>query len=110
MHLPSLRLSQTPKGFIQPGQDIGVSAKLRPNQAPVSGAVLRYKVNYGAEKDIRMQADGAAGALAPAGVQAVLIALKSAVSSYCIRQNLVPKMVTDCICARIQSIHQHAVG
>eukprot|EP00878_Enallax_costatus_P046893 GHUV01057208.1.p1 GENE.GHUV01057208.1~~GHUV01057208.1.p1 ORF type:complete len:308 (+),score=55.96 GHUV01057208.1:358-1281(+) len=60
------KLDQTPSGFVQPGQSIQVSAKLKPNQAPVSGAVLRYRVNYGPEKDERMQADGAAGRKPPA--------------------------------------------
>lgn len=50
------------EGRAAAGQPIVVESSLSPNQAPIAGATLLYRVNYGAEEQVAMSA-GSTGEL-----------------------------------------------
>jgi hypothetical protein len=54
-------LKAKPEGPNAPGQDIEVTARVTPNLASISGAMLLYRINFSPEQQLIMRTDGKTG-------------------------------------------------
>lgn len=47
-----------PDGFVNAGTDLTITAKVRPNQAPIASVTLLARVNYNPEQELPMAPKG----------------------------------------------------